>query len=57
MTFAPHVCVACCFFSNSRAQASTPNTTAGRAALRMMGRIKQLSCPKCVVGSGGHSVG
>eukprot|EP00775_Hariotina_reticulata_P005541 gene5541-5777_t len=36
---------------------SVPNDTNAQAALRMMQRIKDLSCPTCVVGSGGHSVG
>jgi hypothetical protein len=34
-----------------------PNGTNAQAAIRMMQRIKDLSCPRCVVGSGGHSVG
>ncbi|KAF6256287.1 hypothetical protein COO60DRAFT_132374 [Scenedesmus sp. NREL 46B-D3] len=38
-------------------KAVVPNTSDARAALRILQRIKELSCSQCVVGSGGHSVG
>jgi hypothetical protein len=38
-------------------KAVVPNTSDARAAIRILQRIKELTCEKCVVGSGGHSVG
>jgi hypothetical protein len=38
-------------------KAVVPNTSDARAATRILERIKELTCKKCVVGSGGHSVG